>query len=541
MKFFITLWPMWGILAALLLGEWSFGGPSYPHVFISNETLKVLIYLPDPQKGYYRASRFDWSGFAGKVYFAGGTYFSDFSVPHDPTFSGAGTGIADEFSEPLGFAGPGKPFIKIGVGVLRATNGGAYSFGFSYPIERPGEWKVIPGKDRIQFSQALSEAGYGYRYDKKIFLKGEELIVDFSLSNLGAKPIATSWYAHNFFVPENEGVGTNDSLVLNFNLPFANRWRDRIDIRGNEVQPKRNFQSEIVALSLDGLVCPTETSRAVIHNGKLGTGVEIRPEFPVARYALYLAQGGFCPEPFFSIQLIPGAATNWRTRYRFFRGPKPIVDAGEIEHHSVSGFKGVRLDQREIDTFNFNKTNYSVAILDGKIPRVSAYGLDSGESFEVKQSASFSQPAQIVLRGGKYSGRSYGIRFVRIDGISVSASETNDNLPIYSLDEDPDTSWVGEQDGGFIRYDFSLPKNLAGIGVVFRSGDKRRAFYEVASSSDGTSWEKDFSGSSSGTNASVEKVALIHPSAVKSIRIIGHGNSQNKYHNIVQVYFYEER
>ncbi|MBL8991793.1 MAG: hypothetical protein JNM63_00535, partial [Spirochaetia bacterium] len=75
---------------------------SYPSLSISNEKLAVLIYLPDPEKGYYRASRFDWSGFVGRIYFAGKAYFSDFVVPHDPTFSGAGTGIADEFSDPLG-------------------------------------------------------------------------------------------------------------------------------------------------------------------------------------------------------------------------------------------------------------------------------------------------------------------------------------------------------------------------------------------------------------------------------------------------------
>ncbi|MBL8995182.1 MAG: discoidin domain-containing protein [Spirochaetia bacterium] len=398
---------------------------------------------------------------------------------------------------------------------------------------------MASGKDGVRFSQSLVEGDFGYRYDKTISLNGSDLVVDFSLSNSGAKIIATPFYAHNFMVPEGEGVGTNDSLILNFNLLFANRWRDRIEIRGNEIHPKLNFENELVPLFLDGLAYPIDQSRAVVYNGKLRTGVEIHPEFPVTRYALYVAKRGFCPEPFLSIQLSPGASTNWRMRYRFFQGPPREIRRDEINGNSLSGFNNIRLDGQELDTFNYNKTNYSVAVLDGKIPRVEALTLDPRDRLEVRQTDSFSKAAEIRLKSPNRFLRNYALRFIRINGVSVSANETNDNLPVYSLDEDADTSWVGDKDGGFIRYDFSPPKTISGIGIVFRAGDKRKAFYEVESSTDGKIWEKDFAGSSSGTNASVEVVPVKNPRALKSIRIIGHGNSQNKYNNFVQTYFYE--
>ena len=34
----------------------------YPSAEISNEEVKMKIYLPDAEKGLYRATRFDWSG-----------------------------------------------------------------------------------------------------------------------------------------------------------------------------------------------------------------------------------------------------------------------------------------------------------------------------------------------------------------------------------------------------------------------------------------------------------------------------------------------
>lgn len=536
-----AVWKTCAFMAVFLFfwARMSEAAPTFPSLSISNEKISALIYLPDSQKGYYRASRFDWSGFVGKIVFAGKTYFSDFVVPHDPTFPGAGTGLADEFSEPLGFAGPGKDFIKIGVGVLAATNTGGYAFAIPYQIKRPGEWRVSSGKDWVRFSQELAEDGFAYRYDKKISLNGSDLLVEFALSNAGVKVVATSFYTHNFFVPEGRGVGTDDSLTLNFHFLSANRWRDRIDIRGSEIRPVLNLENETVNFLFDGLAIPGLDLRAILYDHRSKIGAEVLPQFPVSRCALYLAKGGFCPEPFLSLQLSPGASTNWRCRYHFFQGPKPVISREEMDRHSVSGFNRLEVNGRELDTFSFSKTNYSVAVTDGKIPRVRAFGLDPSERFEWKQSSAFSEPAALTLRGGKSSGRSYAIRFVRIDGISVSASETNDNLPIYSLDEDADTSWVGEKDGGFIRYDFSPPRKLFGIGILFRSGDKRRAFYEVESSSDGVAWEKDFSGSSSGTNASAESVSLKNPRLLRSIRIIGHGNSQNKYNNIVQTAFYE--
>ena len=48
------------ITFALLLARLAFA--QFPQAEISNGQIHAKLYLPDPQKGYYRATRFDWSG-----------------------------------------------------------------------------------------------------------------------------------------------------------------------------------------------------------------------------------------------------------------------------------------------------------------------------------------------------------------------------------------------------------------------------------------------------------------------------------------------
>ena len=36
--------------------------PEYPKIQLENGEIQVSIYLPDPVRGYYRGTRFDWSG-----------------------------------------------------------------------------------------------------------------------------------------------------------------------------------------------------------------------------------------------------------------------------------------------------------------------------------------------------------------------------------------------------------------------------------------------------------------------------------------------
>ena len=94
--------------------------------------------MPDEEKGYYRSTRFDWSGIIAQVEYVGLSFFQEWidyigtisPGKLDSYDSGTGTGTAEEFRKPLGYedAKPGSPFLKIGVGILERADEKPYHF-----------------------------------------------------------------------------------------------------------------------------------------------------------------------------------------------------------------------------------------------------------------------------------------------------------------------------------------------------------------------------------------------------------------------------
>ena len=193
---------------------------SYPVKILNSNYLNVSILMPDEQTGYYRSTRFDWSGIIGQVEYSGHTFFQEWEKydgtinrgTHDPLDSSTGTGTAEEFRGPLGYdeAKVGGPFVKIGVGILEKAENKPHHWAFPYKVLEFGKWKISCQKDQVTFLQDLStDFGYGYRYQKQIVLSKSkpELTVVHSLKNTGNKDIHTNPYCHNFFRFE-RGAGT---------------------------------------------------------------------------------------------------------------------------------------------------------------------------------------------------------------------------------------------------------------------------------------------------------------------------------------------
>jgi hypothetical protein len=69
----------------------------FPKAVLSNGTVQAVVYLPDPQKGYYRSTRFDWSGVVPCLTFKGHTYFGVWFKRYDPLLNDSITGPVEEF------------------------------------------------------------------------------------------------------------------------------------------------------------------------------------------------------------------------------------------------------------------------------------------------------------------------------------------------------------------------------------------------------------------------------------------------------------
>lgn len=125
---------MLAILSLLLVCAARLAAADPPVAEIGNGKIRAKLYLPDVANGFYRGTRFDWSGVIFHLEANGHTYYGPWFTKRNPAIRdivyegddivdgacSSTTGPADEFG-PIGYetAKPGRTFVKIGVGAPR--------------------------------------------------------------------------------------------------------------------------------------------------------------------------------------------------------------------------------------------------------------------------------------------------------------------------------------------------------------------------------------------------------------------------------------
>src|SRR5579884_2387630 len=127
-----------------------------PQVGISNGALRARLYLPDAETGYYRATRFDWSGVIASLDSQKHSYFGQWFDRYDPKLHDSITGPVESFMA-VGYdnAAVGGRFLRIGVGWLKKPEEARLNDFRTYDILDSGKWSVRSGKDWVQFTQDL--------------------------------------------------------------------------------------------------------------------------------------------------------------------------------------------------------------------------------------------------------------------------------------------------------------------------------------------------------------------------------------------------
>src|SRR5438309_9248613 len=130
MKFWICL----GVAAMGLAAD-------MPQAEISNGLVKAKLFLPDPENGYYRATRFDWSGQIASLVYKGHSYFGQWFDRYDPKLHDSILGPVESFNA-IGYdeAPVGGTFLRIGVGKLRKPEEKAVNNFRTYDIVDGGKW-----------------------------------------------------------------------------------------------------------------------------------------------------------------------------------------------------------------------------------------------------------------------------------------------------------------------------------------------------------------------------------------------------------------
>ena len=328
---------VWG-----LAGDGKSPAADPPQAEITNGLIRVKLYLPDARNGYYRATRFDWSGVISGLEYKGHNYYGPWfnrvdPKAHDFTYEGAEivaspctgiTGPAEEFQtngSALGWdeAKAGGTFIKIGVGVLRKDQD-SYDAYKLYEIVDSGKWSVRKHSDSIEFSQELADpsSGHGYVYRKTVRLaKGKpEMVLEHSLKNTGRRTIQSSVYNHNFLVLDGQAPGPDFSITVPFQIHSPQPPNQELaQIRGNQIVYSKVLENqEVVEIPMLGFSDSPQDNEIRIENSRVGAGMRISGDRPLSSANLWSIRSVLAVEPFITMTIDPGSEFTWKMSYEYY-------------------------------------------------------------------------------------------------------------------------------------------------------------------------------------------------------------------------------
>jgi hypothetical protein len=318
----------------------------HPKALVSNGKLDALVFLPDAKNGYYRSTRFDWSGVVGCVSLNGHKFFGEWFAQYDPLKNDSITGPVEEFRSddgPMGHNGPkgelfvrpgaigyneakpGELFLKPGVGVLRKVDNSPYQFGGAYPIVDTGEWTIKVKSRSVIFRQVLNgPQGYAYVYEKTLTLDKNDSVMtlEHSLKNTGQKTIDTDVYDHDFFMFDGKPIGPG--MVVHF--AFEPKAEDPIGsaakIDGRDlVYMDALVPGKGVSGYLTGYSGKASDYDFTVEDKESKVGVQQTSDHSLSRLYFWSTRTTICPEGYIKLNVAPGETSRWTLRYRFFAPP----------------------------------------------------------------------------------------------------------------------------------------------------------------------------------------------------------------------------
>lgn len=296
---------------------------SYPYVILTNGKVSCSVFKPDREQGFYRSTRWEWSGIIWQLTYKGHTFFAERTTctPHNPLDNEHGMSTAEEFGV-LRYdeAKPGETFMKIGVGLLeKQVTDSRYRFNGNYRLIESGTWSTNYGETWIEFIHTLHDRyGYSYTYRKRMELLPNEpvLVISNTLENTGTCQIETDQYNHNFFSIDNILIGPDYCIDLFFKATLSTDLSPKARLRDNVIRFFDKVDKPLFT-SILGFNTTPEHCHVVIRNTKTGAGVDIRGDYPLSRFLFWTDGQVVSPELFLKIDIDPGESSSWSRTYTF--------------------------------------------------------------------------------------------------------------------------------------------------------------------------------------------------------------------------------
>ncbi len=323
MKKIITITVL--LIVILISTSYKKNQPEFPGTTINNGIIEAKLYFPDADKGFYRGSRFDWSGVIASLKYKGHQYFGQWYVgEHNPLFHDAIAGPVDEFLPPnFDSVKAGGKFLRIGIGMMTKPDDKPFFFGTGYAIVNGGEWKVKNIKNGVQFQHTLNDDLYSYQYVKKVSLPAgqSKMVITHDLRNTGSTPIETISYNHNFFVIDDQATGPSFIIRFPFNLSGYGKGDGVVGkLNGRMIEYLRTLDKgeNLFYADLKGYSNNADDYNISVENSSSKAGVNITSDKPLEKLVYWSAPKTVCPEPFIKIKVEPGKTFTWTYNYLFY-------------------------------------------------------------------------------------------------------------------------------------------------------------------------------------------------------------------------------
>lgn len=303
-----------------------------PQVLLRNRSATARVHLPDPRRGYYRGTRFDWSGQVFSLRTLRHEYFGQWFDRYDPLLHDSIMGPVEEFrtgGAALGYAEApaGGEFVRIGVGILRKPGDGPFETFRTYEIVDPGQWRIKRARAWVEFTHTIRPSnGYAYAYRKKVRLVRQKprLEIEHTLINTGSRTIETDQYNHNFFVIDGLPSGPGVRVIFPFQLEAVRKFQaDFVENRGRQIEFVKEVPEGASAIGeFRGFSASAADYDIRVEHGPAAAGVRIRGSLPLAKLVLWCTRRTFCPEPYVHLSVPPGKRVSWRLTYDFYDLPQ---------------------------------------------------------------------------------------------------------------------------------------------------------------------------------------------------------------------------
>jgi hypothetical protein len=149
------------------------------------------------------------------------------------------------------------------------------------------------------------------------------MVIEHRLKNTGSQAIHTSVYNHNFLVLDKQPPGPGFVITVPFPIRTPEPPNQTLaEIRGSQiVYTKTLTGKDVVATPIEGFGGGASDHQIRIENSRLGIGMKIETDRPLARESLWSIRTVIAVEPFVAIDVEPGKEFTWTTQYEYYLLP----------------------------------------------------------------------------------------------------------------------------------------------------------------------------------------------------------------------------